>query len=312
MKYPIFIFLLLLGSTVVGQKSDNLASMRDLDYGVQTHFINLNNDVELAYSETGTSGDYVIFIHGLASYLPAWKKNVETLSKNNRCITIDLPGYGRSSKGNYPISMDFFADIIQEFCVKKGIQSMTLVGHSMGGQIAITAALKYPKLVAKLVLIAPAGFETFNKGQRQWFRDVMSVDGVKLTTVEQIRINYAFNFYDMPDDAQFMVADRIAIRAAKDFEDYCYHITQGVGAMVDQPVFEFLHLITQPTLCIFGENDNLIPNRYLNGGYTSTIAKSGAEKIPNCTLEMVPKAGHFVMFEKSDVVNQHIKEFLQK
>ena len=303
---------MLLGSAIFGQKSDKLTTMRDLDYGVQTHFIQLKNDVELAYSETGTSGDYVIFIHGLASYLPAWKKNVKVLGKNNRCIAFDLPGYGRSSKGNYTVSMDFFADIIQEFCNIKGITSVTLVGHSMGGQIAITTALKYPKLVTKLVLIAPAGFETFNKGQRQWFMDVMSVDGVKLTTVEQIRINYAFNFYDMPDDAQFMVEDRIAIRATKDFVDYCYHITQGVGAMVDQPVFEFLPLITQPTLCIFGENDNLIPNRYLNGGYTSTIAKSGAEKIPNCTLEMVPKAGHFVMFEKPDVVNQYIQAFLNK
>jgi pimeloyl-ACP methyl ester carboxylesterase len=156
---------MLLGSTAFGQKSDQLTSMRDLDYGIPTQFINLSNDVELAYNETGTSGEYVIFIHGLASYLPAWKKNVAILSKNNRCISIDLPGYGRSSKGNYNVTMDFFADLINEFCSEKGIQSVTLVGHSMGGQIAITAALKYSKLVNKLVHIAPAGFETFNKGQ---------------------------------------------------------------------------------------------------------------------------------------------------
>src|SRR5690606_13071900 len=151
----------------------------------------------------------------------------------------------------------------------------------------------------------------FNKGQRQWFRDVMTVDGVRLTTVEQIRVNYAYNFYNMPKDAQFMVDDRINIRLASDFTDYCYHITQGVNAMVDSPVFEFLPLIKQPTLCIFGANDNLIPNRYLNGGATEKFAKLGADKIPNCRLHMIEKAGHFTMFEKPEDVNQLMKSFLK-
>ena len=182
----------------------------------------------------------------------------------------------------------------------------------MGGQIAITTALKFPELVQKLVLVAPAGFETFNKGEKQWFRDVMTVDGVRLTTVEQIRINYAYNFYEFPKDANFMVDDRIAMRSAKDFNDYCYHITQGVKAMVDNPVFDFLPNIKQPTLCIFGENDNLIPNRYLHGGPSVTVAKKGAAKIPNCKLEMVKKAGHFVMFEQSSICNQLIDQFLGK
>ncbi len=81
--------------------------------------------------------------------------------------------------------------------------------------------------------------------------------------------------------------------------------------MVDQPVFEFLPLIKQPTLCIFDENDNLIPNRYPHGGYTSKVAKSGAELIPNSKLEMIPKAGHFVMFEKPEVANPIIQDFLK-
>ncbi len=74
----------------------------------------------------------------------------------------------------------------------------------------------------------------------------MTVDGVRLTTVEQIRVNYAYNFYNMPKEADFMITDRINIRATQDFNDYCYHITQGVNAMVDQPVFEFLPTINNP------------------------------------------------------------------
>ena len=61
--------------------------------------------------------------------------------------------------------MTYYAQVIKEFADKKGIENLVLVGHSMGGQIALTAALQYPDLVDKLVLIAPTGFETFNKGE---------------------------------------------------------------------------------------------------------------------------------------------------
>lgn len=286
-------------------------SMADLDYGVPTKSITIKDDVQIAYTDQGKGSETILFIHGLASYIPAWKKNITDLQSEYRCVAIDLPGYGKSSKGNFNVSMDFFADVIFDFCTAMNIKNIVLAGHSMGGQIAISTALKYPDLVTKMILIAPAGFETFNKGQRQWFRDVMTVDGVRLTTVEQIRVNYAYNFYDMPDDAQFMVDDRINIRAASDFSAYCYHITQGVNAMVDSPVFDFLHLVKQPTLCVFGANDNLIPNRFLNGGPTAKFAKAGAEKMPNCTLQMIDKAGHFVMFEKPNDVNNLMKSFLK-
>lgn len=286
-------------------------SMADLDYGLPTQTVTIKDDIKIAYSDQGKGSETILFIHGLASYIPAWKKNVSAIQTDYRCIAIDLPGYGKSSKGNYKVSMDFFAEVIHDFCVKLNIKNVVLAGHSMGGQIAITTALKYPDLVSKLILVAPAGFETFHKGQRQWFRDVMTVDGVRLTTVEQIRVNYAYNFYDMPDEAQFMIDDRIKIRAATDFTDYCYHITQGVNAMVDSPVFEFLPLLKQPTLCIFGANDNLIPNRFLNGGATEKFAREGAEKIPNCTLNLVEKGGHFIMFEKATEVNGLIKGFLK-
>nr|HRD08210.1 alpha/beta fold hydrolase [Saprospiraceae bacterium] len=189
-------------------------SMKDLDYGVEVKTIKVKGNISVAYTDEGKGAQTLVFIHGLASYLPAWKKNTAVLKDSYRCIALDLPGYGKSDKGNYEVSMEFYADVVAEFCSQLKLSQVVLVGHSMGGQVAISAALKYPELVARLVLIAPAGFETFNKGQRQWFRDVMTADGVRLTTAEQIRINYAYNFYNMPDDAAFMIDDRLAIRSA--------------------------------------------------------------------------------------------------
>jgi len=161
------------------------------------------------------------------------------------------------------------------------------------------------------MLISPAGFETFTPGQKQWLRDVLSPTAVRLTTVDNIISNIASNFYKMPDDAEFMITDRIAMRNAKDFDAYCYIIPECIKGMVDEPVYDFIDRISAPTLVIFGEADNLIPNRFLNPGKTENIANDGAAKLQNGELHLIPKAGHFVHFEKAEQVNKIISEFLK-
>lgn len=285
--------------------------MSDITYPYPVKSIALNNDIQVAYMDEGKGEQTLLFIHGLGSYAPAWKKNMDGLKNEFRCIALDLPGYGHSSKGDYTGDMLFYADILSEFIQKMALTHVTLVGHSMGGQIAITTSLSYPDQIEGLVLVAPAGFETFTNGQRQWFREVLTPDAVRLTTVNQIRENFATNFYHFPEDAEFMIQDRIAIRTADDFPWYCDIIPKNVRGMVDNPVFQFLPEIQIPVLSLFGEYDNLIPNRFLNGGRTEDIAQKGSSQIPRSVLIMIEKAGHFVQFEKSDEVNAAIRGFLK-
>jgi len=285
-----------------------MKSMTELPYPVS--YIELDNDIKLAYTDAGSGEQTIIFIHGLGSYLPAWNKNIEVLKDSYRCIAIDLPGYGKSSKDAHPGTMSWYADVVMEFAAKMGIEHPVLAGHSMGGQIAMVAALRYPERVSRLILVDPAGFERFTEGQKQWFRDVMTVDLTKKTTAEQVQVNLAYNFYNLPDDAEFMIRDRLAMREADDFEKYCYAVTKSVSGMVNEPVIDKLDQIKQPVLVFFGENDNLIPNRYLNPGKTEKIAREGAAKLPNAQLIMIPKCGHFAQFEKADEVNAGIRNFL--
>jgi pimeloyl-ACP methyl ester carboxylesterase len=293
------------------QKSiPHLKSFDELNYPYETYKLELEENLEIAYMDEG-SGDPIIFIHGLGSYGPAWKKTVAGLSENNRCIVIDLPGYGKSSKGNYEGTMSYYADVVKKITDKLNIKKVTLAGHSMGGQISILAALAYPGLVENLLLISPAGFEIFTPGQKQWFREVLTPQGVKLTPVDVLISNVGFNFYDFPKDAQFMIDDRIAMRSAEGFNLYCHQIVKSINGMVDEPIFDYLKDLKVPTLVIFGSQDNLIPNRFLNPGKTEKIAQMGAEQIPNCRLEMIDKAGHFVHFEKAMEVNAIVKEFLK-
>ncbi len=284
----------------------------DLKYPFPVKYEKLSDEVTLAYMEMGKGPSTIIFVHGLGSYAPAWQKNLLPLSKQARCIAVDLPGYGKSSKGAFPFTMEFYADILNEFIRQKNLKNVLIAGHSMGGQIAMVMALKYPHLVKGLILIDPAGFEEFSEGEKQWFKDIMTVDLVKNTPVQTIRANVVANFYNMPEDAEFMIADRIALRQAKEFEWYCYTVSKSVAGMVDQPVIDKLQNIRQPTLIIFGANDNLIPNPYLHGGKTEDIARIGQRKIKNSRLLLIPKCGHFAQFEKPDEVNKAIEQFLNE
>ena len=290
----------------------NIKTFDELNYKYPVKKVYLpENEFAIAYTDEGKGDKTVILIHGLGSYLRAWEKNIGELSKNNRVIAIDLPGYGKSSKEPHTGMMTFYAGIVNELVKELKLNKVVIGGHSMGGQIGMTTYLKYPQIVKGLVLAAPAGFERFTKGQKQWFRDVMTVDGVRLTTPEGIQNNLASNFYRVPKDADFMVSERMEMRSADDFIPYCYAVVQSVHGMVDNPVIDYLQDIKVPTLILFGENDNFIPNRYLNPGRTVEIAKYGASKIPNSKLVMIPKTGHFLMFEKPEVFNKETIDFIK-
>lgn len=314
LRYYIFVialFLMGLNSCSTYKNIKYLNSMNELEYGFETKTVKLSDDVEMAYYDVGKGNKTIVFIHGLGSNMLAWKKNIEVLKNNFRCIIVDLPGYGKSSKNPHSGLMSFYAEKVIEFVDKLNLGKVTLAGHSMGGQISIVASLSYSDKIEKIILVDPAGFEQFHAGQRLWFKEVMTPDLVRSTTLEGIETNLATNFYNLPEDAQFMIDDRIAIRTAKDFDYYCLAVSRSVAGMVDEPVYEKLGEIKTPTLVFFGENDNLIPNRYLNPGKTSKIAKDGASKIKDAKLVMVPKCGHFMMFEKSEVFNEEVKNFFK-
>jgi pimeloyl-ACP methyl ester carboxylesterase len=303
--------IMLLPACTVPKRAAALKQVEDLRYPFAVRKQKLSGGVTVAYTDQGAGPTTIVFVHGLGSYLPAWKKNLDGLRGQYRCIALDLPGYGKSSKGDYDGSMGFYAGVVREFVRKLNLKKVVLAGHSMGGQIAVLAALQEPALVEKLVLISPAGLETFTEAQRELLRRAVTPEAVCNTTEEQVRANLAQNFYELPADAHFMIDDRLAMRAAEDFPRYCRIIPQNIRGMVDEPVFERLPQLRQPALVVFGENDNLIPNRYLNPGATADVMRRGADRLPQATVVAVARAGHFVQWEKAAEVNEAIRGFLK-
>ena len=105
--------------------------------------------------------------NGFASYLPVWAKNIQSLQQYYRCIALDLPGHGLSSReASYPYTISFYAETIYKCIQSLNLDKVILVGHSMGGQISVKLAVDYPELFSHLVLVAPAGFEKFSLSEK--------------------------------------------------------------------------------------------------------------------------------------------------
>lgn len=126
---------------------------------------------EFSVERTGEEADQnLVVLHGYGAGLGFFYKNFEPLSRSKgwRLYALDMLGMGRSSRPPFKIhaktkeaqiseAEDWFIDSLEEWRKKKNIDKMTLVGHSMGGYMAVCYALKYPGRLNKLILASPVG-----------------------------------------------------------------------------------------------------------------------------------------------------------
>ena len=115
----------------------------------------------LAVQETGT-GEPLVLIHGIATDRRIWDMVVPDLAQTRRVVTLDLPGFG----GSEPVGDDFELERVAKRIARglsgRGLRGpVDLVGHSLGGGVAITLAALHPRLIRRLILVAPAGLRPF-------------------------------------------------------------------------------------------------------------------------------------------------------
>lgn len=268
--------------------------------------------LELAYLESGSGEQTVLFVHGLGSNRKAWLKNMQGIGSGYRCISLDLPGYGASSMGTFPSTLSYYVEVLNRFIEKSGLKRVTLAGHSMGGQIALLLAAHHPSWLNSLILAAPAGFETFESHEAVWLESFFSAEILQSLSIAQIERNIAANFYQFPEDAQFMVTDRIALsNDVIRFPLYCRMVSDNVRAMLQEPVKHLLSSIKIPVMIIVGESDRLIPNKVLHPFETvRSVAKRGASALPHSELHFIPKCGHFVQWEGASQFNHYLQSFV--
>ncbi len=116
------------------------------------------NNLQITYTDSGSDKSRVIvFIHGWNDSAKTFAPLIELLSRNYRCVALDLPNFGNSQQTEDIITVADYADLVKAFAKKLKIEDYFLVGHSMGGQIAIYGVGNNVLKPKKLVLIAAAG-----------------------------------------------------------------------------------------------------------------------------------------------------------
>ncbi|NJL35161.1 MAG: alpha/beta hydrolase, partial [Chloroflexaceae bacterium] len=106
--------------------------------------------------EEGQEGRQVaLLIHGWSSSWYALSPLIPLLSKRFRVVAVDLPGYGNSPALPRRVTMDAYADLLADMAQQITDGPVVLIGHSMGGMISLTIALRHPVLVERMVLVCP-------------------------------------------------------------------------------------------------------------------------------------------------------------
>jgi pimeloyl-ACP methyl ester carboxylesterase len=267
----------------------------------------------VAYRDAGPPGaPALLLVHGLGSSGLCWLHDLPTLASQYRVIVPDLPGCGESDKPRYGYSLAFWRGRLLRLLDHLGLASAVWVGHSMGAQLAIGAALETPQRVDALVLAAPAGLEHFAPAQRAVLHRSVTPHWVRRQSQGDLRAHLSLAFHGWPKDAELLLGLRQRLRGPE-LDGYAHAFAAGVRSMLDEPVHERLAEVKVPTLAIFGSEDRLVPNRWLHPGLTPADLLRGAERVmPDLETMLVPNAGHLVQFERPDLFDARVLDFLAR
>jgi pimeloyl-ACP methyl ester carboxylesterase len=121
----------------------------------------------LFWREVGT-GIPIVLLHGAWNDGSEWVSTMELLAENLHCFSPDLLGFGESANPNIHHSIDLQVECLADFLAALKLEKVYLVGHSLGGWIAASYALKYPEQISGLILLAPEGVAV--EGEKQYWQ----------------------------------------------------------------------------------------------------------------------------------------------
>src|SRR5450631_4479716 len=110
----------------------------------------------ITYVQKG-AGPVLLLIHGMAGSLETWRAVIDPLARNATVLAVDLPGHGASSPGGGDYSLGSLAAGLRDVLTTLGHDRATLVGHSLGGGIAMQFSYQFPEMTERLVLVSSGG-----------------------------------------------------------------------------------------------------------------------------------------------------------
>lgn len=242
----------------------------------------------LRYARRGSGEETVILIHGFGGDLDNWLFNIDALGEKATVYALDLPGHGQSTKKLDKPGLAAMSEALNAFMDTLSVGKAHLVGHSMGGAIALQMAADHPEKVKSLTLICSAGLGPKIGSYVDAYVAAQGRKDLK-PVLEQL-------FADKSLVSRQLVDDVLKYKRLDGVDGILRSLSQALFAgrkQQDQPAAGLAGKLP-PTLVIWGKEDQIIPVAH-------------AANLPGAKVHVIDGAGHMVFMEKASDVNNLIK-----
>lgn len=215
-------------------------------------FFKICEGIPVRISDHGKGAQAVVLLHGYLETLDVWEDFAELLEPHCRVLSIDLPGHGLSGTRPPIHTMEFMADVVASAMDACGIKEATIVGHSLGGYVALAFARKYQERTAKLCLFHSTPNPDTEEKKLARDREIALIESGRLDLLLKVSLSKMY-----ADDNVKRMADRIE----EAIEDIAISEPEGIAACLRgmkerEDMNDFLLAFEKPSLLIFGAKDN--------------------------------------------------------
>lgn len=260
------------------------------------------SDTQLFVQRAGNAEQVLLLIHGFLGSTFSWRYLLPLLSPHFTVYAVDLPGFGRSDKGkDYPYTLAAYAKSIRAFIQSQAVRHLTIIAHSMGGQVAMRLATIVPRLVQRLILIAPSSYlPAAKRWQKTLFRLPLSHRVVPLLMTPDRAYRELTNvvYDEQAMDLQKMYDGYVTPLRDRHFPRSLFQFASNRESDLSR---EQLRQIGQPTLLLWGRHDRVVPLH---------VGQRLVRDLPKARMEVIEQTGHVPMEEKPRNVYDHITSFV--
>jgi len=242
---------------------------------------------------------HVVFVHGLGGSLTTWSLNLPAFAEQFRICALDMMGAGDSAKPAADYSVAALTTFLARFLDTLGSdwQRVSLVGHSLGGAIALSFAQQYPRRVEQLILVDSAGLgPEIDATVLDLMRSQPTLDSVRSELT---------NFFAQPELVQQALVEQLYRQRAQPGAHEALVATANAAFGNGQQHIDLrdtLPGLNAPTLFVWGAADTIIPVTHAQQATSS----------PRSRLQIFPNCGHCPHIEQADAFNQLVLSFLRE
>lgn len=252
-----------------------------------------------AYFDTEVGSSTILLLHGFMGDATCWQPLIERLKPYYRCISLDLLGFGQSSKPQFRYDIAKEVAFVRGFVESLGLDACYFLGHSFGGWVAAAYGLRYPEAVRGLLLAASAGIRDDSFcGRYDHLRPLLWMNPVVDWGLNLLQPMAAIaNQQAALDKLRWFRRELMAQPAARSFLLDRLRPEDAIDTVEKQ-----IHQLRIPTLVITGDQDETIPLWH---------SQTFADTIPGAKLAIIPDATHSLPQQYSTEMAELILQFLR-